>query len=244
MHRIKGDWRVTREVLLAVKPAWKPGGEGDNHADWDFAEAVIENFCSTLLVKCAHCKVEHPPHEFYRCWDCKAHLCEDCIRHHMGPRHVPHPKLKEQYEAELARMQRLVTGYQNECDEVEQIAGKALGYPWYKDDQVNFPGADDASGVCIGEHVAVTIVSELANRYKSLRVDDNEVLLDISDDPHKPEKEYIAQITGNVSNELNQLVGWLNRKYCGPHSALTHNAIDQDIASIRDLCAAFLKLTD
>lgn len=55
-----------------------------------------------------------------------------------------------------------------EDHEIEQICGKALGYPWYKDDQKNFPGATEADGVCTGEHVAVTIVAELAGRYERL----------------------------------------------------------------------------
>jgi hypothetical protein len=44
---------------------------------------------------------------------------------------------------------------------ISQLVGKALGYPWYKDDQKNFPGATEADGVCIGEHVAETIVREM-----------------------------------------------------------------------------------
>jgi hypothetical protein len=49
--------------------------------------------------------------------------------------------------------------------EIEQTCGKALGYPWFKDDQKNFPGSTEADGVCVGEHVAETIVMELANKY-------------------------------------------------------------------------------
>jgi hypothetical protein len=56
-----------------------------------------------------------------------------------------------------------------DSDEIEQICGQALGYPWYKDDQANFPGATTDNGVCIGEHVSVTIVAELANAYKALK---------------------------------------------------------------------------
>ena len=50
-----------------------------------------------------------------------------------------------------------------EVDECQQIAGRALGYPKYGDDQKNFPGANDNDGVCIGEHAGATIVQELAN---------------------------------------------------------------------------------
>lgn len=66
--------------------------------------------------------------------------------------------------ADRARMERAIRGYQAEAREVEQAAGKALGYPWFKDDQTNFPGATEADGVCVGEHVAGTITSELADK--------------------------------------------------------------------------------
>lgn len=55
-------------------------------------------------------------------------------------------------------------------DAVEQIAAQAIGgYPWYKDDQKNFPGATEADGVCIGDHIPETIVEELANKYRRLK---------------------------------------------------------------------------
>lgn len=50
-------------------------------------------------------------------------------------------------------------------EEICQTAGKALGYPWFKDDQKNFTGATEADGVCVGEHVAETIVAELAKKH-------------------------------------------------------------------------------
>lgn len=71
-------------------------------------------------------------------------------------------------ETELERLERYVQGYQRECDEVQQILGKALGYPWYKDDQKNFPGATEADGVCIGDHVPASIAAEAARRIAEL----------------------------------------------------------------------------
>lgn len=68
-------------------------------------------------------------------------------------------------EAALADARRQIAGYQHHLRECEQIAGKALGYPWFKDDQVNFPGATEEAGVCIGDHVGDTIVAELAAAY-------------------------------------------------------------------------------
>ncbi len=54
------------------------------------------------------------------------------------------------------------------CDEVEQVLGKALGYPYYKDDQENFPGATEDSGVCVGDHVPESLLAEAAHRIVDL----------------------------------------------------------------------------
>jgi hypothetical protein len=56
-------------------------------------------------------------------------------------------------------------------DACQQLAGKALGYPWFKDDPKNFPEATEADGVCIGEHADDTIVEELAKRYSELEAE-------------------------------------------------------------------------
>ena len=52
--------------------------------------------------------------------------------------------------------------------EVEQALGIALHYPFYCDDQKNFPGTTLVDGVCTGEHVVETIAAEAANRIKKL----------------------------------------------------------------------------
>lgn len=52
--------------------------------------------------------------------------------------------------------------------EIQQVLGKALGYPMFKDDQKNFPGADDGDGVCVFEHIAETIAAEAASRIVAL----------------------------------------------------------------------------
>jgi hypothetical protein len=51
---------------------------------------------------------------------------------------------------------------------VSQTLGQVLGYPWFKDDQKNFPGATEEHGVCVGEHVAETIAMEAARKIKDL----------------------------------------------------------------------------
>lgn len=72
-------------------------------------------------------------------------------------------------EAEIERLTKERNGYRWHLDRCEQIAGRALGYPKYADDQKNFPGATEADGVCIGEHVGDTIVAELATALAKAR---------------------------------------------------------------------------
>lgn len=64
--------------------------------------------------------------------------------------------------------EKLTKLYMASHNEIEQTLGKALGYPWYKDDQKNFPGSTEKDGVCVGEHVAESIASEAANRIEKL----------------------------------------------------------------------------
>ena len=57
------------------------------------------------------------------------------------------------------------------ANEIEQILGKALGYPWYKDDPKNFPDATEANGVCVGDHVPESLAAEAAARIADLQAD-------------------------------------------------------------------------
>ena len=66
------------------------------------------------------------------------------------------------------RIKRLETGYSKMNEEVCQVLGKALGYPWFKDDPKNFPNATEANGVCVGEHVAESLADAAAARIKEL----------------------------------------------------------------------------
>lgn len=56
---------------------------------------------------------------------------------------------------------------QNEA--VCQTLGKALGFPWYENDQANFPGATEADGVCVGEHVPESLAALAAREIDRLR---------------------------------------------------------------------------
>jgi len=69
-------------------------------------------------------------------------------------------------DAEIARLR---SGAAKSDDDICQILGKALGYPWFKDDQKNFPGATEDHGVYVGEHVAETLAEEAARKIAALR---------------------------------------------------------------------------
>jgi hypothetical protein len=55
-----------------------------------------------------------------------------------------------------------------ESEQIEQILGKALGYPWYKDDPDIFPRATEADGVCVGVETAWSLAMIAADRIKEL----------------------------------------------------------------------------
>lgn len=75
--------------------------------------------------------------------------------------------------AQLKQARDHITHLESACAkqaiEIEQMCGQALGYPWFKDDQKNFPGATEADGVIIGEHVPETIVAELVAAFNKLK---------------------------------------------------------------------------
>ena len=74
----------------------------------------------------------------------------------------------ETREANWVELRRAQNAYSALNEEVCQILGKALGYPWFKDDQKNFPGATEVHGVCVGDHVAGSLADEAAHRIKQL----------------------------------------------------------------------------
>lgn len=53
--------------------------------------------------------------------------------------------------------------------DIQQKLGRALGYPRYCDDQVNFPGSTDADGVCVGDNTAGSLVDEAVALIHSLQ---------------------------------------------------------------------------
>lgn len=58
--------------------------------------------------------------------------------------------------------------YQEELEKIEQILGKALGYPYYKDDPKNFPTATEADGVCVGDHTPWSLAMYAADKIREL----------------------------------------------------------------------------
>ncbi len=62
-----------------------------------------------------------------------------------------------------------------ELEKIEQILGKALGYPWYKDDPDIFPKATEADGVCVGIETAWSLAMIAADKIKELDTNSKEV---------------------------------------------------------------------
>lgn len=70
-----------------------------------------------------------------------------------------------------AENQRLRHGLSKVNEEVCQTLGKALRYPWFKDDQTNFPDSTEKQGVCVGDHVAESIAVEAARTLKGVQAE-------------------------------------------------------------------------
>jgi predicted DNA-binding protein (MmcQ/YjbR family) len=67
----------------------------------------------------------------------------------------------------------IVAAYRQMIIEVEQVLGRALGYPLYADDQKNFPGTTEADGVCVGDHVPASLADEAAREIARLRTEND-----------------------------------------------------------------------
>lgn len=58
--------------------------------------------------------------------------------------------------------------YQEELEKIEQILGKALGYPYYIEDPKTFPNATEADGVCVSIETPWSLAMIAADRIKEL----------------------------------------------------------------------------
>lgn len=88
----------------------------------------------------------------------------NAIKHNFRPE--AWPEVEKMFEELLKDLR--ITWYECSDAEICQTLGKVLGYPLFKDDQKNFPGATEADGVCVGEHIAETLAMEAADIIKSL----------------------------------------------------------------------------
>lgn len=68
-------------------------------------------------------------------------------------------------DAEIARLRHACS---KQDHEIQQVLGKALGFPRYCDDKQAFPDATEADGVCTGEHTAETLADMAAARIQRL----------------------------------------------------------------------------
>ena len=90
------------------------------------------------------------------------------------------------HQSEAARIKQLELGKKLSMESdnrIEQAIGKVLGYPAYKDDQKNFPNATESNGVCVGDHVAESLVMELVDRFKAIRADQNKKIGEWGNEP-------------------------------------------------------------
>ena len=123
--------------------------------------------------------------------------------HAIGPR-IPTPADMQATELELAKLRnladdldktfidtreerdRLRTALRETDHEICQTLGRALGYPWFGDDQANFPGATDTDGVCVGDHVAESISKEAAKEVVRLREERDRLRAEVERLQHVP----------------------------------------------------------
>jgi hypothetical protein len=121
-------------------------------------------------------------------------------------------------EDRTVELERQVAGYQHHLRACEQIAGQALGYPWFKDDQVNFPGSTEEAGVCIGDHVGDTIVEELAEAYAKRGELINRPEVDdfvkgaVLEAAHQVERHGVEHDAGKAPLDWFWLIGYLVQK--------------------------------
>lgn len=66
-------------------------------------------------------------------------------------------------ELEVKRLRKALS-VQN--DNLCQILGKALDFPWYFLDQENFTGSTEKCGVCVGDRTAESLAEEAAGKIR------------------------------------------------------------------------------
>lgn len=76
-------------------------------AEIDRLEALVSP------VKCSNCekKIERAD-EWFRCFDCRAHLCENCVRDHFGKGYTPHHQTMDNYKRTIEILERKLNASQ------------------------------------------------------------------------------------------------------------------------------------
>ena len=77
------DWRDVRHAIVAAEPDFMAKPDAYRDATWAFVERVIENL-PRLRARCIGCRKQFDWLFIYRCFDCGAKLCKDCIKPHCG----------------------------------------------------------------------------------------------------------------------------------------------------------------
>ena len=107
-------------------------------------------------------------------WDSDHHIytaTPSCAAREWGLRYLAPVATSAEVDEVRAEVNRMKAAASTINEEVCQTLGKVLGYPWFKDDLVNFPHSTEAHGVCVGDHVAESIAAEAAERIKTLRAE-------------------------------------------------------------------------
>jgi hypothetical protein len=65
----------------------------------------------------------------------------------MGEIVKDYARIIDEHREVIAKLNKQNVKMLEEFREIDQILGKALNYPWFKDDQENFPNATEADGV-------------------------------------------------------------------------------------------------
>lgn len=136
--------------LDAIEDAYKPLPIGESSDSWE-----IDATYHVLVGPDFSCTLTEPED---RTW-CRDGA--DAVKR----MNEQHRRIREQ-DAEIERL-KCACSKQN--DDICQTLGQALGYPRYSDDPKNFPGATEANGACVGDHVAESLADEAANEIKRLR---------------------------------------------------------------------------
>jgi hypothetical protein len=90
------------------------------------------------------------------------------IEYNQETRNMTRSKLLEDYGYIIDNLRQKERRMNTEFHNIEQILGAALGFPWFKDDQKNFPNATEADGVCVGDHTAWSLAMCAADKIKEL----------------------------------------------------------------------------